>query len=54
MAHVRVFSATTFGLDVHLVEVEVNIESMGFPGFNIVGLADKSIEEAKRLLSKRR
>ena len=47
MAHVRVFSATTFGLDVHLVEVEVNIESMGFPGFNIVGLADKSIEEAK-------
>lgn len=43
----KVFSGATVGLDSVPVEVEVNIESRGFPGFNIVGLPDKAVEEAK-------
>ena len=39
MAHV--------GLETIPVEVEVDVASKGFPGFNIVGLANKAIEEAK-------
>jgi len=40
-------SATHFGLDTLPVEVEVNIAKKGFPGFNIIGLPSKSVEEAK-------
>ncbi len=47
MLHAKIYSATTLGLEVKLIEVEVNIESQGFPAFNIVGLADKSIDESK-------
>lgn len=47
MYHSKVYTATTRGLEVYLVEVEVIIDSRGFPGFNIVGLADKSVEESK-------
>lgn len=43
----KVFSGATVGLESVPVEVEVNIESHGFPAFNIVGLPDKAVEEAK-------
>ena len=43
----KVFSGATVGLESVPVEVEVNIESHGFPKFNIVGLPDKAVEEAK-------
>jgi len=43
----RINSATTIGLDCTKVEVEVDIASYGLPSFNIVGLGDKAVEEAK-------
>jgi magnesium chelatase family protein len=43
----KVISGATVGLESVPVEVEVNIESHGFPAFNIVGLPDKAVEEAK-------
>jgi magnesium chelatase family protein len=42
-----VFSGATVGLDGVLVKVEVDSYSRGFPGFTIVGLPDKAIEESK-------
>jgi len=47
MALAKVNSGATVGLDSVPVEVEVNIEFQGFPAFNIVGLPDKAVEEAK-------
>jgi len=35
------------GLTTIPVEVEVDVASKGFPGFNIVGLANKAVDEAK-------
>lgn len=35
------------GLQAIEVEVEVNVAAKGFPGFNIVGLPNKAVEEAK-------
>lgn len=43
----KVFAGTTLGLSGILVEVEVDIASSGLPAFNIVGLPDKAVEEAK-------
>lgn len=43
----KVFSGTTVGLSGILIEVEVDIASQGLPAFNIVGLPDKAVEEAK-------
>ncbi len=43
----KVISGATVGLESVPIEVEVNIESRGFPKFNIVGLPDKAVEEAK-------
>lgn len=43
----KVLSASHFGLEPNLIEVEVNVFKKGFPGFNIIGLPNKSIEEAK-------
>jgi magnesium chelatase family protein len=34
-------------LEPNLIEVEVNVFKKGFPGFSIIGLPNKSIEEAK-------
>lgn len=47
MAMVKVKSAALVGLDCVPVEVEVDIASYGLPAFNIVGLGNKAIEEAK-------
>ena len=43
----KVLSAAHFGLKTIPVEVEVNIAKKGFPGFNIIGLPNKAVEEAK-------
>lgn len=43
----KVFSAAVVGLDAILIEVEVDIASQGLPNFTIVGLPDKSVDEAK-------
>ncbi len=45
--HSKVFSATTIGVDAHLVEVEVDL-SGGMLEFHIVGLPDTTIKESKR------
>jgi len=43
----KVLSAAHSGLDSIPIEVEVNVFKKGFPGFSIIGLPNKSIEEAK-------
>ncbi|MGL5085863.1 MAG: magnesium chelatase domain-containing protein, partial [Clostridium sp.] len=43
---VEITSATHYGLDGILITVEVDI-SKGIPTFNIVGLPDTSVKEAK-------
>lgn len=43
----KVFSGCVVGLDGVLIEVEVDVAERGFPTFTIVGLPDKSVDEAK-------
>lgn len=43
----KILSAAHSGLDSVPIEVEVNVFKKGFPGFSIIGLPNKSIEEAK-------
>lgn len=43
----KIASGATVGLNAMLVEVEVDIPQEGFPAFNMVGLPDKAVEEAK-------
>ena len=43
----KVLSIASVGLQGIEVEVEVNVAEKGFPGFGIVGLASKAVEEAK-------
>lgn len=43
----KILSAAHIGLKTIPIEVEVNVASAGFPGFNIIGLPNKAIEEAK-------
>jgi magnesium chelatase family protein len=43
---VKILSGVSLGLGSQIVEVEVDV-SNGFPTFEIIGLGDKSIEEAK-------
>lgn len=44
---VKVHSVANIGLETVGIEVEVDVASQGFPGFNIVGLASKAVEEAR-------
>ncbi|MFC1656757.1 YifB family Mg chelatase-like AAA ATPase [Patescibacteria group bacterium] len=46
MALAKIFASALLGLEAHPVEVEVDI-STGLPGFLIVGLPDKAVEEAR-------
>lgn len=46
----KTFTATPRGIDGNIIGVEIDA-SQGIPGFNIVGLADKSINEAKERIS---
>jgi len=43
----KVLSIASEGLKGIEIEVEVNVADKGFPGFGIVGLASKAVEEAK-------
>ncbi|MFA6007477.1 MAG: YifB family Mg chelatase-like AAA ATPase [Candidatus Shapirobacteria bacterium] len=43
----KVWSAANYGLEAIEIETEVNMAEKGFPGFTVVGLASKAIEEAK-------
>lgn len=43
----KVFSGAIVGLEAVPVEVEVDIAAQGLPSFQIVGLPDKAVEEAK-------
>lgn len=42
----RVFSATVYGIDGYIIEVEVDI-SNGLPNFEIVGLPDSAVRESR-------
>ena len=44
---VKVKSATNLGLETISVDVEINIANKGLPGFEIVGLPSKSVDESK-------
>lgn len=43
----KVFSATHFGLDIIPIDVEVNVFKKGFPGFSIIGLPNKAVDESR-------
>ncbi len=44
---VKIRSIANIGLETVSVDVEVDVASTGFPGFTIVGLASKAVEEAR-------
>lgn len=44
---VKIKSVANIGLETLPIEVEVDVAAQGFPGFNIVGLASKAVEEAR-------
>lgn len=44
---VKLQSAANSGLEMMLIEVEVNVASRGLPGFDIVGLPDKAVAESR-------
>ncbi len=44
---VKINSIATVGLETVPVDVEVDVANQGFPGFTIVGLASKAVEEAR-------
>ncbi|MFA6250211.1 MAG: YifB family Mg chelatase-like AAA ATPase [Candidatus Shapirobacteria bacterium] len=43
----KISSASYYGLQAVDIDVEVNVAEKGFPGFGIVGLASKAVEEAR-------
>lgn len=43
----RLYSGVVVGVDGVLIEVEVDVSSRGLPNFTIVGLPNKSVEEAR-------
>src|SRR3989344_1887048 len=43
----KIRSIANIGLETVPVDVEVDVASLGFPGFTIVGLASKAVEEAR-------
>src|SRR3990172_12822241 len=43
----KIRSTANIGLETIPVDVEVDVASAGFPGFTIVGLASKAVEEAR-------
>ena len=42
----KLYSATVFGVDAYMVEVEVDVRP-GLPLFNIVGLPDTAVQESR-------
>jgi|LakMenE18May11ns_1017448.scaffolds.fasta_scaffold9957588_3 magnesium chelatase family protein len=47
MAFSKIYTGAISGIEAKLVEVEVNLDSRGFPGLTIVGLPGKEVGEAK-------
>lgn len=45
--HSRLLTASIFGIEAYLVEVEVDITSRGLPHFSVVGLPDTAVKESK-------
>ena len=45
---IKVASALYLGLESQLVDVEVNLASRGLPGFEIVGLPSKAVDESRQ------
>ncbi|MBF0539243.1 MAG: YifB family Mg chelatase-like AAA ATPase [Nitrospirae bacterium] len=43
----KVISATIYGVNAYLIDVEVDISARGMPYFSIVGLPDTSVKESK-------
>ncbi|MFQ3573146.1 MAG: magnesium chelatase domain-containing protein, partial [Thermodesulfovibrionales bacterium] len=43
----KVLSAYVIGVDAHIIEVEVDITSLGLPQFSVVGLPDAAVKESK-------
>lgn len=43
----KIFTGALSGIEARSVEVEVNLDNYGFPGFMIVGLPGKEIDEAR-------
>jgi len=43
----KVSSAANLGMEAIEIDVEVNVAKKGFPGFGMVGLANKAVEEAR-------
>lgn len=43
----KVLSAYVLGVDAHLIEVEVDISSVGLPQFSVVGLPDAAVKESR-------
>lgn len=43
----KVLAGTNLGLLSELITIEVDVASMGLPAFNIVGLGDRAVDEAK-------
>ncbi|HIJ60690.1 MAG TPA: YifB family Mg chelatase-like AAA ATPase [Nitrospirae bacterium] len=43
----KVLSAYVIGVDANLIEVEVDISSIGLPHFSVVGLPDTAVKESK-------
>ena len=43
----KVFSASLYGVDAKIIEVETDISRGGLHSFNVVGLPDKSVDESK-------
>lgn len=44
---VKINSATPYGLEAQAISVEVDIASRGLPGFEIIGLAGKPVDESR-------
>lgn len=44
---IKILSTANIGLETVPIDVEVDVASAGFPGFTIVGLASKAVEEAR-------
>ena len=44
---IKVASAANLGLETIKIDVEVNLANRGLPGFEIVGLPDKAVDESK-------
>ena len=44
--HAHVYCASTFGVDAHIIDVEVHCRAFGVPSYNLVGLPDRAISES--------